>query len=88
MEVLIPKLKKAHLIDLNERDRFQQRIKGLIDQYKVLDEYNDEKKKTIVDILFSEYKQFEIPYKWFELYFIIMYNSKLLEKTKSDYLYK
>ena len=85
---LLPKLKKANLLDLSERDRFQQRIKGLIDQYKVLDEYNEEKKKTIVDTLYADYQQFEIPYKWFEMYFLIMYNSKLIEKAKSDYLYK
>ena len=88
LKELFKKLKEANLVDMDDQDALEKRFVKLIEQNNVVGEYNDEKKKAIVDSIYNDYKEYGIPYKWFDDYFLIMFASCLRKKSINDYLYK
>lgn len=88
LKELLKKLKKANLVDMNDRDALEKRYSKLIEQNNVVDEYSDVRKKAIVDRIFNDYKEYGIPYKWFDDYFLIIFASCSRKKAINDYLYK
>ena len=85
---LFEKLKKYNLISIDDGERFKSRIKGLISNSDILDNYSDENKESLLKEIMEPYVDSGIPYQWFDNYFKIMFNFLLIEKEKNDYLYK
>lgn len=85
---IFKKLKDANLINLEDEEALKKRFIKLIELNDLLNNYSEEKKKNIIDTIYADYQQYELPYKFFEDYFLILFGSSLRKKAVSDYLYK